>query len=781
MNNLLFSARDGRVLSMMSQHIDRHRSMPSQGPCEATVIFIAGDAGTGKTMIQDALRYVPNISPVFMGSTNVSGMELRKVFTDQQLFANDHVVYSTTFQYLGRLTPDDWGQCMKILYEGAPAAVRTASYATPAEFYNAIWPSLRSVCIQIFQRQHKGVELIPASAYQKFRRVVAETVLAGQPKDTRREHAEAMAQILAVYPRSAVPDQLIFDTYVHDEAGRLTCSWYIINVGMYYTVHELYNTGMDKPTEVIVGSCTQQVSINSECIKGCSGGCSHEPLRINDSSMITMITQPCLLYDSGVFVKNNKHMRRTKTGDPDRSANLAIFRNCLETSEPIPADITKYMRTQTNVSREEFLKRKCVHLSGTHEECRKVLDADIVAPEDVVLCEETMTAVGGRWPNTLYGCTEGAGAMFKSANYSNPAWTKRVVYEPHSVMAKFKFKFEATRRKKYSEWSNIRKFYKNRPYKTTHTARSALRSIAGSWKGFLKDMGDIEDALEDNPALVSEMISAMASTLMHANVGDVQNIYERTMSKAAGIEELLQTFQDLKSLMASGVDGGHADIHHTCNSEERVPLTIPKGEHVYFLNREGRSLRGPCKVRKGETMVVTVYPVCTRSQSVGKYRTTKFRPGRGTKRKLEEEKEEEEVGVNDFSDGEGDVLEGRNLVREAALFCESLDKNDDDDDFTVLDIMPLKLNLVSTVAASQGSTITSKVYGEVRKKMPASDLIVMCTRNSNADDLSLYFADMEGKKDDDPEKGLCIIPLDQRTQNTIKILNVKSLRDTGVL
>jgi hypothetical protein len=792
----------------MSKHITTHRSLPSRGPCEATVIYITGDAGTGKTMIQDALRYVPNIRPLFMGSTNVSGMELRKVFTEHQLFANDHTVYSTTFQYLGRITPKVWGECMKRLYENTPPGVQTASYANPADFYEAIWPSLRMVCRQIFHRQHKESSVITPEAYLMFRRVIAETLPAGTPRDNRREHTMAMEQILAVYSRKNIPDQLIFDAFVHDEAGRLTCSWYIINVGMFYAVHEMYDTGVDKPVEIIVGSCTQQTSINSECIQGCADPCAHEPLKINDASMITMLTKPCLLYDGGIFVKNNKHMRRTKAGDPVRSANLAIFRNCLETSEPIPTDVIRFMRTEMSVTREQYLSKKCIHLCGTHEECRKVLNADDVAPEDTVLCEETMTAKGINWPDSLYGCTDNAGAMFKSANYSNVTWTKAVVNEPYSMLAKFKFgllpkKDEPMKSKKqnplkYSEWSNTRKFYKNRPYKTTHTTRCVLRSITGSWGGFLKDLAGMEDAMEDNPGLVSELVSAMASTLMYSNVGDedvVKSIYGRTVTKMASIEELLQTLHDLRSLMAANAAEGHSDIFYTCTAEEKPKLVVTKGEHVYFLGRDGRSLRSPCSVRVGNTINVTMYTTCTRiDQSAGSYRSTKTAPKwqhrqKGTKRKANgtmiEEEEDEEVVNNDFSDDDDDdkLVKKQNLARESAILMDSEEALDGNDggEFTVLDLIPLKLSLVSTVAASQGSTINGIVYGEVRKKMSASDLIVMSTRSANADDLSLYFADSDGKPADDPEKAICIIPLDQLTQDTIKILNVRSLRDTGVL
>lgn len=817
MNSLFYSARDERVLSQVSKHIHTHRTQPVQGPCEATVVFITGDAGTGKTMLQDALRHIPDISPVFMGSTNVAGMELIRVFTEHQLFVNDHMVYPTTFQFLGKLTPELWRQCMKLLYKDAPREVRMASYDNPGDFYNAIWPRLKMVCKQIFERQYKDKEYLTVAVYQKYRRCIIETLPLGTEENTRMVHKLTMEHIVSVHNRRSIPSQLIYDTYIHDEAGRLSCSWFIINVGMYYTIHDMYGTGMNKPTEIIVGSCTQQTSINNECLDGCLAGsmCDHESLKINDASMITMITLPCLLYNNGVFVKNNKHMRRTKAGDPERSANLAIFRNSLETSEPIPTDVIKFMRTEMSVSRDEFLSKKCIHLCVTHDDCKKVLNADNVASEDVVLCEETMTAKGAKWPEFLYGCTDSAGAMFKSANYSNSTWVKTIVNEPHSLMAKYKFGLIVNNcrlesKEKFSEWSNTRKFFKDRPYKTTHTARCVLRSITGTWSSFLKDLAHIEESLEDNPVLISELIQAMATALMYANVGDDEingKIVQRVTSKMASFEELLQTLHDLKCLMTANAERSHSDIFYTCSSsDERAKLVVNKGEHVYFLGRDGRSLRAPSKVRIGKTLNVTMYNVCCKvDQPVGAYRSlgntppnrsfwkrnwTKKRKNDGLAVETNQTSKDDMVVTHDFSDDEDDntTIGQKSLDRESALLDDYHERVDGEcldgsksTDFTVLDIVPLKLCLVSTVAASQGSTINGTVYGEIRRKMSASDLIVMCTRCLSADDMWFYFADTENKSDNDPTKSIGIIPLDKITQDTIKKLNVYSLHNTGSL
>lgn len=773
-----------------------------QGPCEATFVFITGDAGTGKTMIQDALRYVPNLKPMFMGSTNVAGNVLRKVFTDNEMHASNHTVYSTTFRELGRITPKTWAQCMMRLYSNVRKEVYAAGCKTASEFYEAIWPNLRGVCLSLFERQYYGAKVLSKEDYHKFRRVTESRLAPGA--SVRRIHEATMERILAVYPRSQIPDKLIFDTSVFDEAGRLTCSWAIVDVGMYYTVHEMYATGMDKPTVVVAGSCTQQNSFNDSCFHGCSGqdNCGHDKIPINDYSMITMIVKDCLIYKNVTFVKLNKYNRRTKSGDAEKSANLAIFRNCLEMGEPIPESVMEFIKTRMSVTEEEFFKRKCIHLCITHEDCKKVLAKDTIKPSDVVIVEETMTAEGEEWPCVLYDCTAPAGAMFKSANYIDKRWTKEILNEPHSLGAKYRFglmdekvKKNRTKERKFSCWSNRRKFYKGRPYTTTHSARCVLTGIRGSWKDFLHDLGDYEQLMEDNGDLVAEMVSAMATSLMYSNVGDgdaLQTLCEKTMSKSSSIDELLQTMHDLKCLMGGAPELTDKDVFYSCAMESNAKLTVPKGENVFFLG--GRSVKGPVEVRLGKTFEVMMYQVTVKSdQSIKSYRSDSTPPSwllkkraKGTKRSADgkpvEEREIEDLPPSrDFSDDDDEEEEDKKVTPAEVI---QMDINSEEcasgpltdfasRDFTVLDICPLKLNLVSTVAASQGMTLNTTVYGQVNKVMSAYNLIVMSTRSSSSDDIWFYFTDKN--------KEVFITPLDPITKETIKILFTRSLRDTGVL
>lgn len=798
MNHLFFSARDGRVLRMLELHVDSHRARPSQGRCEATFVFITGDAGTGKTMIQNAMRYVSNLKPMFVGSTNVAGNVLRKTFVDNEMHVSNHMVYSTAFQQFGRITPKTWSQCMKMLYSNVPREVYTAGYKKASEFYEAIWPNLRKVCLHLFQKQYNGIRILSRGDYHKFRRTVEFQL--GRDAPVRQIHEATMKRILGVYPRRQIPDKLVFDTFVFDEAGRLTCSWALVDVGMYYTVHNMYDTGMDKPTVIVSGSCTQQNSFNDSCFQGCSGEdiCGHDKIPINDYSMITMISKNCLIYDDATFVKVNKHNRRTKGGDLERSANLALFRNCLEMDEPVPESVMEFIKNHMSVTEEEFYKRKCIHLCMTHEDCKKVLAKDEVDPVDIVLVEESMTAAGDKWPSVLYGCTAPAGAMFKSANYTQGHWVKEVLMEPHSLGAKYKFGFPDENKKNrgvgkknqdkkqvFSCWLNKRKFYVGRPYTTTHSARCMLKSIRGSWKDFMCDLEEYEHLLEDNRDLVAEMVTAMATSLMYSNMGDadaLQTLCEKTMSKSASSDELLQSMHDLKSLMGGASDPAHKDVFYACSAESKANLIVPKGENVFFLGRVGKSMRGPVQVRLGKTFEVLMYQATVKSdQSVESFAYSKKSKVRGARGRVmeKEEKEIEELPPScDFSDDDDDEMGVTpSEVIQMELNSEECAPGPLSDeasgDFTVLDICPLKLNLVSTVAASQGMTINTVVYGQVNKVMSAYTLIVMSTRSSSSDDIWFYFSDKQKK--------LSITPLDPITKATMQILYLRSIRDTGVL
>ena len=134
---------------------------------------------------------------------------------------------------------------------------------------------------------------------------------------------------------------------------------------------------------------------------------------------------------------------------------------------------------------------------------------------------------------------------------------------------------------------------------------------------------------------------------------------------------------------------------------------------------------------------------------------------------------------DDFSDDEDDTppVSRNELTTQADINSIETDPlvtlDPKQREFTVLELFPLKLNVVSTVAASQGMTLNCQVFGKVNNCISAYNFIVMSTRSSSSDDLAFYIADKT--------KPLVITPLDDKTSETIKKLFVLSLQTTGIL
>lgn len=824
MNFVFYSARDENVLQKISAHIDARRKTPPAGPCDAVFVFITGDAGTGKTMMQDGLKYLTNITPVFAGSTNVAGNVLKKVLTDHQFYANDHTVYSTSFQQTFKLNPTRWKICMKRLYQGLPSTVLNGSPCLSAvQFYTALWPNLQSVCKDLVKdRIARSANTLSPENYSKFRRRVV--IQNPSITDPRAIHTLTMTNIMACVPRTHLFDQLIFDTYVMDEAGRLASSWAFITIGLYYVVHEMYDTGVCKPTMVVVGSCTQSSVINDTCMEACetTRRCAHHKVPLNDYSMITMITKDCLIYPGEIFVKNNKHNRRTNTGNLERSANLAVFRNCLETGEPVPMKVMKYIRSHMSVTKEEFYNHKCIHLCMTHEDCSKVLKADVVDPSDIIRCEESMTAKGTRWPDVLYYCSANAGAMYKSANYVDHAWVKQVVDTPQSLGAKSIFNISpladgdsgsprAGVTPKYSRWTATRNFYKGRPYNTTHSARCSLAMISGSCEDFLRDMEEQEHLFEDSPGVLSELIKAMATTLSYSFPNDaemIEEIVERA-SNQSSVEDLMSATHDLRCLMcsmrrkSSEEDGPAIDMTYMCDPAVKTNLFIPSGTAVCLEGRIGHAPTSPLKIRLGHTLVLAAYSSTIKiSQLPDAYQKTLYdRSGYNNTRSKQTPTSSDaprdgvaitsdgtmmcaEIDLSEFAEEEADAMRCDSFNTAQAVQIDlnegeaapppgetGGDTDTDGTTFTVLDIFPYKLALVSTVAAAQGITISTKVYGQIKPTMDAYNMIVMSTRCSSSDHLFFYFE----------ADGVNITPLDQITAHTIRRLFILSNDTTGNL
>ena len=834
MNNVFYSVRDEGLLNTIRIFIDKCREKESQAVCHAIHVFITGDAGTGKTMMQDGIKYLPNITPVFSGSTNVAGNLLKKVFCERQYFVNDHSVYPTTFQQVYKIKPDDWKQTMSYLYANQPSEVSSGSAVTANEFFEKLWPALHGTCKGLVQKYRaENPKLITPQDYKKIRRCVEDRV--GTGVDARTLHKRTMNWIRGIYPQTDIIDQLIYDTYVIDEGGRLQCSWDFIFIGLYYVVHEEYCTGVRSPVIVTVGSCTQSKVINDTCLApNCkSSYCTHTKIPINDLSMITMISKKGLLYQDSLMVKNNKHNRRTKSGDPDRSANLALFRNHLEMNEPIPEPVMKYIKEKMSVTEAEFLADKCIHLCLTHQDCIDVLRHDEVTSGDTIYCEELLTSTGGGGPATLYNCSAPAGAMYKSADYTSNAWAKSLLDKPWSKGSQMMLgctdsekadgnddedsppsakRFKKTR-DQYSCWTNTRRFRRGRPYTTTHNVYGVLKSITGSWVDLSTDLLVFESLYSESHEMILEFIKAISFSLSLSqpdNEGTIRSLFEKACGMA-NVDDLMLCLNKFICMMHDVIKyqpqttaekdesfSGDTipDLAYNCNYFTNARLLIPKGSDLRLEGALTSSRRTPLVIRLGKTLSFTLFHSTMKiDQPISKYQQAPFQkrikkgyPSKGDNLDCEETGDEfaSTSGDKDFTNEDC----GNAPKEETSIFqiSKQLSVNEPDEEgkgemglsninsvseITTLDLIPLKLNLVSTVAASQGITINSKVYAQIKKTTSAYDLIVMSTRSSSSNDIFFCFQD--------PSGNVAVTPLDKSTLESIKRLYILSLNTTGFL
>ena len=606
-----------------------------------------------------------------------------------------------------------------------------------------------------------------------------------------------MQQLLDTVPRNSIPDQLIYDTYVIDEAGRLCAGWALLYVGFYYYIHEMYDTGMTKPVIIPVGSVTQSSVINDTCDDACGVEyCEHRKIPINNYSMLSMITNTNLIYRESIFVKHNKHNRRMKTGDPVRSAKLSIMRNCLETGDPIPEEVMKYIRENMSVDKEQYYNNKCIHLAQTHRGCLEVLNADKKAAEkEILCCVESLTHRGDFGPTTLRECSAPAGAMFKSANYMSKDWVKSITENPLTHGCKMIYSRHPSDIKKFSTWNNIRRFYANRPYTVTHKSSCQVLSIIGSWNDLLSDLEDYEMYMEENPLLLKEFIYAIQNSLyryycysdeMHRKISDCTD-------ELNTIDELTRSLYDLKNILLNTIKKSITDGFEGCkpvgkplishnvhnDSVNKVKMDVQKGEIVYIQEKKYQSSpRSPLVIKVGKTISLLLYSYTIKISHPLEYyiKNDKFISKAGYKRKnngLTIENEDPKFTIDDFLDLHQNCethIVNSDEDAESAFAAEMIENAKD---FTVLDIYPLKHNLAMTVAASQGMTINAEVYGKVDKKISAYNLIVMSSRSSSSNNLWFYF--------EDPKKGVIITPLDKTTSNTIKKLVYISNKCSGFL
>ncbi len=575
MNGVFYSVRDNTVLNNLEAHVKERWATKNKTEFDFILALIVGDAGTGKTWLQDGLRYKTALRPYYKGATNVAGGVLRKVFLGNQMYINDTKVYSTTFQQF-KMTPQKWARYMAHLYLGTPPEVHSATAANPEEFWGAISMNLKKVCRMIVEDYLSGGvgkqprSFITPKDYDEARHYVLKTC-ERQPTDPREVHELTMNRLCSIFPACKIPDQLIYHTEVTDEIGRIEVSWLIVSVGLWYHFHNLFKTGLRMPVIVGVGSCTQSTVINSTCFKGCSledNLCGHERIPINDMSAITVLTKECVVFMDNLFVKENKHNRRTVGGCAKNYAVLAILRNSLEMNEPVPKWAMEHLVSKMGVTEEEFYScKKSVHLCVTHRECAELLTREKVDPKDKVLIQENMYAENNSddvGPDKLYLCTAATGVMFKSANYLNEnAWKRSPVNSVGDLPMSVKFRFgiqpsgdeEEEKERHFSKWTAVREFNKGYPYAVTNTVNCIFTGIKGSLEDFLSDLEEQDHIFCDSALCYKEFVNALGHTIM-TYFPDKAEICRNIMEGKAtlgGVDDLISSLNDLKSIMQTAM------------------------------------------------------------------------------------------------------------------------------------------------------------------------------------------------------------------------------------
>ena len=564
----LYSSRDNVVLDSILEHVEARWAVPNKTEFDFINILISGDAGTGKSRLQDGMRYVAPLRPYFLGATNVAGRVLRKIFMQNHMFVPNFKVHNTTFQPY-RLTPDTWAEHLADLYDGLPADISSGTSRTPEEFWGGISNNLKRVCAQIFKNGTEKKNMITPEEYASYRHYTKSKHHRRGQLTARELHELTMDHIAAAVPSTRIPDQLMYNSAVVDEVGRIEVSWMIVEVGMWYHIHRMYSTGVTKPVYISVGSCTQSSVINSSCFLGCGGdeACVHPKIPINNYSSITALTRDCIIFMDDFYIKENKHNRRmVPSSASDKHAVLSVLRHCLEMNYPVPSWVYTRIRQNMTISEEEFYRLTGVmHLCPTHAECREVMNRDKVDPNDIIPREERMLSSGGsEWPYKLYNCTGAAGVMFKSANYISHEWPRKNLDPTKDLSFGAKLAFGITKINSetgeiidevvegpYSAWTATRVFHRNRPYITSNTVSCIFRGVSGGCTDFLADLEEQEHMFIENVDVYIEILACLSS-IVQERFPDNASIYQRLLKRSSVLtclDEVVSAVNDLKSIL----------------------------------------------------------------------------------------------------------------------------------------------------------------------------------------------------------------------------------------
>ena len=684
------------------------------------IVAIMGHAGSGKSYTLK--RFAGRYRTMFYAPTNQAGINLQNILWSEMLFSSSKKSVYRTIHSFFNISPDESNQLGKMVKKVVEDKEAISSYD---QYLEHLTNACKPFCEKMFKKEMEQNALSPPD-YWMFR---DEFCKKHKIKNEECLHIKVVEYIRATGERRSIPDILMYDTCVLEEAGRSADYMAYLFLIYYYFMHFKYETFVWRqriPVMMFVGSATQSRVIDE----------------YSTVSALTLLGQTfmkdTLMRSGQVKIKMCKDNRRATTGNIENKTTLSLIIGKLELRRPVTDSLRKkfndvYVTEENNFFDPDF-RPDYFRIAKKHENL-KVFKENVLrqnTKNKVVIYEYLQTTLECSSFTDLEGCIN---VKLKSESYDRH-WintrTKALVQDDEFIV-----------------------------YRTSRTLIKELRYLLTDHHSlYLRCFTGTVDQLFD----VCEILHAYLSTNQKQHFLDFvfrcalfiwEDIYakESQTRNTEGdelkgtLEQILQIKSELQNALV------HASLKTKrftyFNENKTVYLTLPKDTFSFVLKDvhieqpkdENPMINVKLNLKFQDCLNLNMYyktkSICTnelKSHTVGSMH----------------ENTQREVDFEKYRVGNTD-----NVSEEVTL----------DDDSTTgtksfFRTIPLALHICSTIDSTQGLTIHNPILALLRKEDRAEDIIVALTRASNPDTLLVAYKVFDTKFE----------PIDRSTKSFMKTM-----------
>ena len=680
-------------------------------PFPHVLVAIVGHAGSGKTYI---LKHIANRKrTMFYAPTNPAGINLQMTLWPAMLFTSGKKKVYRTIHSFYHIQPSEsniLGQCVM------RARQCQSIHPSYSDYLNTMFKGCKPFCEKLFAKEISAEKFTP-QVYQEYRCKFLSTI---GLKPGEYLHEKVIEYIYSLGLGAKIPDILLYDCCVLEEAGRTSDYLAFLFIFYWYFMHIKYRTyawHQKLPSMIFVGSPTQSRVIDD----------------FTPWSALTFAGQPCMkefISNTDIIkFKSFKDNRRVTSGNIENNTTLASVISKLELGLSVTGKLKEKFNSVFVTEEANFFdplyRSKYFRIAKKHEHL-KIFKSNVFLQN-----EHNMIDI------PEYFLTNEDVPFFKHLAGLINVKCKSETYEDMWVKTSKKTKVLD---QEYHAYHTTRKCLKGFRYLLIEYHSLYIHSFYGTIQQFVEVTDSFQPYMSNERSNCIQYFVNCAKYILESIYSDptdqILDGVSEFMKKYCADDFSMQHLMSLKTLLQHATENERYKdkIFSFANEEYGTCIILPKDMFSFLLveidvkkKHNDKDLDSVCayleynncimfkmfqKLKSISTNEVTSKPETTSQNVNAKPNFHRFK--RKWDQCEQESNQEEDIDINENI---SDMTDMMNKLANKSFFK----------------VLPIVLHIGCTIDSTQGLTIHSPILALLKKEDRAEDFIVALSRTSNPD------------------------------------------------